>query len=83
MKTVEVKVEELKLAVDPFRRVLNIIDAHPIKFLNDVPLRDLLPGEWPTLGDLRKLVKAMESEQSKLSQSVAEELALYARGGWK
>lgn len=38
-------------------RVLNVIDALPPGHLpsDDTPLRDVLPGAWPTLGDLRGL----------------------------
>jgi len=46
-------------ACDPFARAANILDAHPQKPYNDDPLRELLPGVWPTMGDLRKLRDAM------------------------
>jgi hypothetical protein len=40
-------------------RVVNVVDALPRDFggrpTDDTPLRDVLPGAWPTLGDLRKL----------------------------
>lgn len=42
---------------DPFARAANIIDAacRP----DNTPLRNVLPGIWPTVGDLRKLRDAM------------------------
>ena len=39
-----------------FENLLKIIDALPEKKLDNIPLRDLMPRIWPTLGDLRKLV---------------------------
>ena len=38
-------------------RMLNIVDALPPGHLpnDDTPLREVLPGAWPTLGDLRGL----------------------------
>ena len=38
---------------DPFARAANIID--PLGLDDDIPLREVLPGIWPTVGDLRKL----------------------------
>lgn len=51
---------ELFNVCDPFARVANIIDSLPSKPTDDVPLRDLLPGVWPTAGDIRKLRDAMK-----------------------
>lgn len=45
-------------ACDPFARVANIIDAAQ-DVSDDTPLRDVLPGIWPTVGDVRKLRDAM------------------------
>jgi hypothetical protein len=36
-------------------RVLNIVDALPEPPSDATPLRNVLPGGWPTLGDLRLL----------------------------
>lgn len=53
---------ELAKAIDPFRRVIAIIDALPQGHVpgDGEPLRNVLPGVWPTLGDLRTLVKAVK-----------------------
>jgi len=52
----------LKLC-DPFGRVANIIDSLPSRLDNDeTPLRELLPGIWPTLGDLRRLRDEMKKQ---------------------
>lgn len=40
----------------PFVRLANVMDALPGKRIDDeTPLRDLVPGRWPTLGDVRRL----------------------------
>lgn len=39
-----------------FRSVLAINE--PLDIPDDTPLRDILPGAWPTMGDLRRLVEA-------------------------
>ena len=46
----------------PFVSVANIIDALPDSHhVSDAtPLRDVLPGVWPTVGELRKLRDALE-----------------------
>lgn len=38
-------------------RVVNIIDALPadLRVSDDTPLRAILPGDWPTMADLRAL----------------------------
>lgn len=45
-------------AFDPFRRLLAITDALLPDFMpnDETPLRDVTPGVWPTLGDLRRLL---------------------------
>lgn len=40
---------------DPLARVANIVDALPNRKPDDLPLRECLPGIWPTLGDIRKI----------------------------
>ncbi len=42
-------------ACDPFARAAGIVDALPDRLPDITPLRDCLPGIWPTLGDLRLL----------------------------
>lgn len=39
---------------DPFARAANIIDGAGTA-TDNTPLRDVLPGIWPTVGDLRRL----------------------------
>jgi hypothetical protein len=55
--------EPLRKAVDPFDRVLKILDgmspAH--KPPDSEPLRNILPGVWPTLSELRLLVEAIKN----------------------
>lgn len=46
-------------ACDPFARAANIIDGAQPDLRDDHPLRELLPGIWPTIGDLRRLRDAM------------------------
>lgn len=51
---------DLLAVADPFIRVLAIMDAppgHPPA--GDSPLREYLPGLWPSVGDLRTLIKAI------------------------
>ena len=38
-------------------RVVNIVEALPYEVANNTPLRDVLPGAWPTFGDLRKVAE--------------------------
>lgn len=44
-------------AAAPFARVANLLDALPPGHaaLYTTPLRDVLPGAWPTVGDVRRL----------------------------
>ncbi len=48
-------------AVDTFCRAANILDALPDRQSDDVPLREVLPGIWPTVGDLRQLRDVMKA----------------------
>lgn len=45
----------LVTACDTFARVANVIDAVPDRLPDDKPLRDVLPGVWPTVGDVRRV----------------------------
>lgn len=45
---------------DPFARAANIIDALPRRLPEDTPLREVLPGIWPTVGDIRRLRDEMK-----------------------
>lgn len=49
--------------IEPFESVLRIIDALPEVPPDDEPLRMLLPGIWPELGDLRALVERYGTQQ--------------------
>jgi hypothetical protein len=48
-------------AAEPFARVARVIDALPreMPLSADTPLRDVMLGVWPTLGDVRKLHTCM------------------------
>lgn len=48
--------------MEPFKRLLAILEALPNKLPDDEPLRDVIPGLWPTVGDLRKLVNSSKSK---------------------
>lgn len=63
--------ENLPEAVQTFSRVLAIHDALPERFKpsDATPLREILPGIWPTVADLRALVEwgaASPSPQPKM-----------------
>ncbi len=45
-----------------FINLANIIEALPRHVRDDEALRDHLPGLWPTVGDLRSLVKQLQEE---------------------
>ena len=47
--------EGLLKACDPFARVAIIVDRLPDRLPDDTPARDVMPGIWPTLGELRRL----------------------------
>lgn len=51
--------EKLHIALQPFSRVLAIHDALPADWRpsDETPLRDILPGIWPTVSDLRMLIE--------------------------
>jgi hypothetical protein len=38
-------------------RVVNVVEALPHGMPDDTPLREVLPGGWPTFGDLRKIAE--------------------------
>ena len=42
---------------------LNVLELLPRRLPDETPLADALPGMWPTLGDLRKLVKEANLER--------------------
>lgn len=46
----------LEKALEPFERVASIIE--PLNISDEKPLRDVIPGVWPTIGDLRRLLHA-------------------------
>lgn len=47
--------------MDQFRRLLEVLDALPFKLPDERPLREVIPGAWPTVGDLRELIKQMDA----------------------
>lgn len=55
-----------RAAIKPFERLLGVLDALPSRVEDGVPLLDVIPGLWPTVGDLRELVRAYgETEPTK------------------
>ncbi len=62
----------LLAAADPFIRVVAIIDSLPPGHLpsDETPLRDVLPGVWPTLGELRAFVKAANADSSQPAPTI-------------
>lgn len=46
------------LAILPFKRLLKILEALPTRLGDGVPLSEVIPGAWPTVGDLRQLCAA-------------------------
>lgn len=54
--------KEQKAALDPFQRVLFVIEALPTKIrpADSVGLASTFPGVWPNMGDLRALVAAFK-----------------------
>lgn len=51
---------DLAEAIDPFRRVLSILDSLPPAYKHDEcgGVGPMLPLVWPTLAELRELVRA-------------------------
>lgn len=47
------KADPLLEACKAFAAAANVIDALPTRIDDTRPLRDVLPGAWPTVGDLR------------------------------
>lgn len=46
----------------PFQQALAVLDALPSRPPDDTPLRDILPGLYPTVGDLRALFATHQRE---------------------
>jgi len=59
--TKHVGISDLLAAADPFIRVLAIADSLPSGAQDGSPLYHNLPRVWPSLGDLRKLIKAVKA----------------------
>lgn len=54
--------EKLFDACDPFARAASIIGGLPGSSpSDDTPLIEVLPGIWPTVGDLRGVLQAMKA----------------------
>jgi hypothetical protein len=52
---------------DAFHRLGNVLDALPTRLDDGRPLRDVMPGAWPTVGDLRKLCAEFETVAATLA----------------
>lgn len=59
----------MREAVDPFIRAANILE--PLGLSDDKPLRECLPGVWPTVGDLRKARTAALQSRHGLNKAAA------------
>jgi hypothetical protein len=46
-------------------RVVNVVGALPNPPPDGTPLRDVLPGGWPTIGDLRRVAEEQFGKRSK------------------
>lgn len=46
----------------PFRRVLSLIDGLPPTFKpsDETPLREAMPGGWPTIGEFRSFLNSIQ-----------------------
>lgn len=51
-------IREIRAAAKPFSGVLSMNE--PLNLPDEMPLRDMLPGVWPTVGELRKLIAAIK-----------------------
>ncbi len=53
----------LRAAVEPFAAVARILDALPegSKPADHVPMRGVMPGGWPTVGECRRARAALEA----------------------
>lgn len=51
------------MSADAFKSLCRVIDALPDRIPDDRPLRDAMPGIWPTVGDLRKLCAELEKRK--------------------
>jgi hypothetical protein len=60
----------VRKAADPFARVLAIIDGLGEES-DDYPLREYLPGAWPLVGELRKLIVALDMERETTKKRTA------------
>lgn len=60
----EAERDRLREALEPFRRVLAVTDALPAEFKpsDDIPLREVMPGAWPSIGELRGVLAALQKE---------------------
>jgi hypothetical protein len=48
-------------SIAPFESLLGVIDAIPLDMDDRRPLRDYMPGAWPTIGELRALVESLRA----------------------
>ncbi len=51
------------MSAETFKSLCKVIDALPDRLPAETPLRDAMPGTWPTVGDLRRLI--LEIDQRK------------------
>jgi hypothetical protein len=58
-------VANLHNAAEPFLRVLRMMERLPIP--SSCPLREVIPGEWPTWGEFKRLMEAVSSIEDTAS----------------
>lgn len=51
-----------------FQSLCKVLDALPTRLPDETSLRDVMPGVWPTVGDLRKLCGEMEAVAAVLQR---------------
>jgi len=71
--TKHVGISDLLAAADPFIRVLAIADSLPSGAQDGSPLYHNLPRVWPSLGDLRKLIKAVKAANAEVRQAAGRQ----------
>lgn len=52
-----------------FQSLCRVLEALPTRLPDETPLRDVIPGVWPTVGDLRKLCGEMEAVAGVLAEA--------------
>jgi hypothetical protein len=54
-------IEKLEEALDPFSRVAGLVEPLADDWDDERPAKDILPGIWPTWGDLKRARSVLHS----------------------